>query len=348
MILRTEQTDRRAGLGEAVRIREVDRGEEPHRALDHRSRHAAAPVRDRAQRRGPRLARALQIRDDARQHGGNEERLRCTLGGCELEPRSRIELGQDHHAPPGIGRGQERRDPGDVIRRHRDQRSLLFARAAELHRRKHVGAQVTVTEHGRLGCTGRAAREELDCDRVRVQITGAVRRGSRGLIAQQHVAVDRQRPGGQPQILKLRRRSNDQRCIESCKQRLDLAAAQAIVDRGVGQLGPRRGIHRHRRRWTVDVEKRDRAGALFPQPPLGGRGEPAKLVVREASSGAAHGGAHRPRGRGHVEQDRGIHRAQSDEGSAFACLTGIATPSRASDPSPPRVHSTSTRSAVST
>ena len=288
------------------------------------------------------------MRDDAREHGGNQERLCRALGGGNCEPRGRVELGQDHHAPPGIGRGQQRRDPGDVIRRHRDQGSLLVARAAELHGRKHIGAEVAVTEHGRLGCTGRAAREELDGDRVRVQITGAGRRGFRGLIAQEHVAVDRQRPGGQPQILNLRRRSNDQRRIESCKQRLDLAAAQAIVDRGVGQLGPRRGIHRHRRRWTVDVEKRDRAGAPFAQPPLGGRREPAKLVVREASSGATHGGAHRPRVRGHVEQDRGVHRAQSDEGSAFACLTDIAMPSRASDPSPPRVHSTSTRSAAST
>ena len=111
--------------------------------------------------------------DDAREHGGNQERLRHALGGGKLEPRGRVELGQDHHAPRRIGRAQECRDPGDVIRRHRDQRGLLVARAAELDRRKHIGAEMCVAEHGGLWRTGRAAREELNGDRVRVLIAGA-------------------------------------------------------------------------------------------------------------------------------------------------------------------------------
>ena len=75
-----------------------------------------------------------------------------------------------------------------------------------------------VAEHRGFRCTGRAAGEELNRDRIGIVFDRMNRRHLPGRLTQQRLAVGQLRVCRQAQALELRRRSDDERLIESPEQ----------------------------------------------------------------------------------------------------------------------------------
>ena len=279
MILGPEKTDGGAGLGQPIGIREGNLRQSPHCPLDDRLGHRSTAIGDGPQRRRRRRARSLEPLHDACQHRGNDKRLRDAFGRDQLEPGGRVELRQHHDASSCVDRRQDRRDARDVIGRNRHERGLVLGGRAEFHRREHVRAQVTVTEHGGLRCTGGAAGEELHGDRIGILAGPGIRHGIDGCGLQKRAALRRDCSRRQPQGREHRLRSDEHGRVESREQRLELVATQAVVERHIRHPGLRRRVHRNRRRRAVDVEERERAGSLCPQPAT-----PAVDASRRSSS----------------------------------------------------------------
>ena len=158
-----EHGDGGAGLGQPVGVDQVDVGHVGQCALDELERHAPAAVGEVPQGRevGARLLNGAQ---DPPQHGRHHHGVRDVLRRRQLHPGGGLEGRQIHDAAAGVERAQHRRDPGDVVRGHADQLRLGGLAAEELDARDDVRDEVAVTQDGRLGLRGGAAREEQDGD----------------------------------------------------------------------------------------------------------------------------------------------------------------------------------------
>ena len=170
--------DGRAGLGQAVGVDEVHVRQQPQRPLDHRLRHPPAAVGERTQVR-QRLAALLQhVRIRPSMVGTTIAWVICSAAAI-VDPDLRREGRQVDGAPAAVDRGQHRRDAGDVVGRHADQRRLVLLGVHELDGRDHVGREVPVAQHRRLRLAGGAAGEQQHGD-VAVGVRALAPRGSRG------------------------------------------------------------------------------------------------------------------------------------------------------------------------
>ena len=165
MVLRAEQGDGRAGLGQPVRVDEIDPGPLPQRAFDERGRHGGAAVGERPQGRHRPVFRAV---DDPRQHGRHHHRAGDLFLPYRAEPFPRGEGFQHEGAAARVEVGDHVGDGGDVVRRHAHQRRLCVAGRRELHRAQHVGDQVLVAQQHALGLGRGPAGVDDDGDRVLV------------------------------------------------------------------------------------------------------------------------------------------------------------------------------------
>ena len=171
MILRPEQRDGRTGLGEPVRVDEIDLGPLPQCPLDERGRHRRAAVGERSQRRHRLVLRAV---DDPGEHRRHHHRAGDFLLPHRAKPLTGGESLEHEGAAARVEIGDHVRDGGDVIRRDADEGRLLLAGRRELHRPEHVGDQVLVPEQHALGLRGGAAGVDDDGGRVLVALPSSL------------------------------------------------------------------------------------------------------------------------------------------------------------------------------
>ena len=89
---------------------------------------------------------AFEHRDDAVQHCRHHRRRRHTFVADQVNPGVRIEVAQIHHLSARVEIRQRSPDPGDVIRRHADQRGVVRIRGVELDGAGDVAGQIVVRE----------------------------------------------------------------------------------------------------------------------------------------------------------------------------------------------------------
>ena len=118
VVVGRQHGDRRAGLGEAVGVDEVDVRHQRQRPLDDRHRHPAAAVGEVAQRR-QLDAVGLHHVEDAAEHRRHDHRVgdRSSARGRRPTP-SASNAGRYTMRRPTYVDDDDRRDPGDVVRRH--------------------------------------------------------------------------------------------------------------------------------------------------------------------------------------------------------------------------------------
>jgi hypothetical protein len=272
MVARRQHGDRRGRLGQPVRVHEPGPGEDPQRPLQDRPRGPRPAVGQAAQRRRARVA-AADLGHDPGQHRRHDERVRDPLPPHGPQPLRGVERRQVHHAAPGVEVRQQARQPGDVVRRHRDQRRVALPGRPELDRVQHVREQVPVPQHGGLGLGGRPACIQERGDRVllvrercrgavvtRIPRRGHARRSGRAGRAQQSVEIalaEYQGPGMTPH------------------KPVELGPAEPVVDRNERHPGQRRPEQGDRVREMVGAQVQDRR--IVPEPPGGALGEPQDL-----------------------------------------------------------------------
>ena len=263
MLRGTQHGNGGTGLGQAVGIGEIRLRKQRHGLFDHGKRHLAAAVGERLEVRHPGGRFAFQRRDDAGKHGRHHEGRGDAFGAGGLDPCIGAEVRQLHDAPTGVYRAQRRRDAGDVVRRHANQRRIVFVRRHELDRTDDVRNQVLMAQHRGFGNAGGAAGEEQNADIFRVH---------RALFVWVAAgAGDSQKVAARTRIdavavLKVRQTVVARHQIgrrNPCQQGVDLFGGEAVVDRYVRYARPTAGEQRDRHREIAHVQHGDAAGARF-------------------------------------------------------------------------------------
>jgi hypothetical protein len=244
--------------------------------------------------------------DDALQHGRDEKGIADPFLPRGGQPGGGLEGLELHHAAAGIGRGEHRRDAGDVVRRHGDDDRVGLVGGGELHRAEDVGGQVLMPQDRRLGRAGGAAGEQLHGDRARV-FAGHRRRAAVVRQRQQRRAVEHGDAVDGVDLRPLLGPRDHQDRRDAREQGVDLGARQAVIDRHVGQAGIGSAIERDHRRRAGDIQQGDvlRARGLE----VAGRpvGLLAQVGVAQAPLARDHRGAVREGLGGHVEQGSNVH-----------------------------------------
>ena len=163
MVLRGQHRDRRAGLGQAVRVDEARRGKQPQRSFQHRRRHPRPAVGDRAQR-GDLRRRLPQLVDDAGQHRRHHHRAGDPLARDDVQPRGGVEIRQVHHPAARVQVRQRAADRGDMVGRHAGENTVVRSGATELDSAQNVATKVLVAEEHALGLRGSTAGKKYDDD----------------------------------------------------------------------------------------------------------------------------------------------------------------------------------------
>ena len=304
MILRSEQRDGRTGLGEPVRVDEIDVRPFPQCPLDERGRHRGAAVGKRAQRRhGPVLVGV----DDPGEHRRDHHRAGDLFLPHDPKPLTRGESLEHEGAAAGVQIADHVRHGRNVVRRNADEGRFLFSGRGELHRAQHVGDQVLVAEQHSLGLRRGAAGVDDDgrCVLAGRDVVDLAAVGAR--LRQPGVGGHRVDSGS----LKVRERigsRNPERLLVPGEQAVQLPLPQPVVERDERHPCPRRGEERDREGGTVHVQVDDGLGSALAQQPgpgvrsLGklGRGHPAGLAPGQDALAEPVGG--------HVKQQRQTHR----------------------------------------
>jgi hypothetical protein len=117
------------------------------------------------------VAAALGGAEDPLEHRGHDHRLGDPLADDGVDPRCRVEAREKHGPAPAVKRAQDRRHPGDVVRRNADELRFVVTCAKELDALDDVRSEMTVAQHGDLGIAGGATREQHHRDGVGINIS---------------------------------------------------------------------------------------------------------------------------------------------------------------------------------
>ena len=164
MVLRAQQGNGGAGLGQAVGVGESRIGKQFQCPLYQFQRHAPAAVCDALQGGDIAAVASLYAVDDARQHGGNQESVGDLFIRHQLQPVVRVKGGKQYDSPHRVDRAHQGRDAGDMIGRNADQLRISFVGGAEFHGPQDIAQQVRMAQQRRLGGRCGAAGEYLRRD----------------------------------------------------------------------------------------------------------------------------------------------------------------------------------------
>ena len=216
-----------------------------------------------------------------------------------------IEVGQVDHLAAGVQVRQRGADPGDVIRRHADQRRVGRVGRLEFDGPGDIAGQVVVRELDGLGLRRGARGEQHDRDGVRVGELGGglgAARGRQELVGHHHPL------GGVADHVPVAAVDDDQGFGQPLDQRLDAVGGQPVVDRGEGQPGARRGEDQHRQHRAAGADVGHVLGARCRDDPGAAVGEIAELLRRQPQRSLGHDGrAIGVARRSHLEKQRNAH-----------------------------------------
>ena len=193
----------------------------------------------------------------------------------EPHPGARLERVELHDAASGVDGAENRADPGDVVRRHADQRGFVRLRAEELHGADDVRRELTLAQDRGLRRAGRAAGEQQCGDVLRGRDPGGRAAPRRRRTSLRNCSRVRYRESvgerhGQRRI----RRGDQDTWPEPLEHGVQLIGGEPVADRHECLSGQRRAEQQQRDSRRVAVQQ--------PGPLAGLRRQPLPRVPGEA------------------------------------------------------------------